>query len=119
MTVRRTIAATSLLLLSTVSVARADGEVDYTPGVCGGPNGSPPPTYSTLVDLPLIFSRIATYTLFPEQMYTGVWTNWYLSSDTKVRLAKLATMRSRLEENNLWDTYRVSSAAPATFTCSA
>src|SRR5688500_19624616 len=50
-------------------------------------------------------------------MYTGVWTNWYLSSDTKVRLAKLATMRSRLEENNLWDTYR--SSAPMTSACTA
>ncbi|HUQ07232.1 MAG TPA: peroxidase family protein [Kofleriaceae bacterium] len=96
-------------------MARAEGEVDYTPGVCGGPHGSPPPKYSTVLDLPVIFTRIATYTLFPEQMYTGVWTNWYQSSDTKVRLAKLATMRSKLEEKNLWDAYRTSS--PQTFAC--
>ena len=97
--------------------AGAAGEVDYTPGVCGGPNGSPPPTYSTLFDLPIIFQRIAQYTLLPQQLYTGVWTNWYQTSDTRTRLAKLATMRSMLEKDNLWDTYRVT--APATYTCPA
>jgi hypothetical protein len=116
MTFRRTFASSSLLFVATVSMARADGEVDYQPGVCGGAHGSPPPTYSTVLDLPIIFQRIAQYTVLPEQMYTGVWTNWYLESDTKKRLAKLATMRSKLEEKNLWDTYRTSS--PQTFACS-
>jgi hypothetical protein len=103
------------LLAAAASEARAEGEVDYTPGVCGGAHGSPPPTYSTIFDLPNIFTRIAQYTLLPEQMYTGVWTNWYLESDTRKRLAKLATMRSLLEKDNLWDTYRVT--APPSFAC--
>ncbi|KAB2898644.1 MAG: peroxidase [Kofleriaceae bacterium] len=115
MTIRRTLGAASLVLVSMISTARAEGEVEYYPGVCGGPHGSPPPRYSTLLDLPIIFERIAQYTLLPEQMYTGVWTNWYRESDTKKRLAKLATMRSRLESGNLWDTNRVSS--PQTFAC--
>ena len=115
MTIRRTIVSTSLVLLSMASTVRAEGEVEYYPGVCGGPHGSPPPRYSTLLDLPVIFERIAQYTVFPEQLYKGVWTNWYLDSDTRKRLAKLATMRSRLESSNLWDTYRVST--PQTFAC--
>ncbi len=104
-----------VLALAFAGEAAAEGEVDYSPSVCGGANFSPPPTYSTVFDLPVIFARIATYTLFPNQMYTGPWTNWYRESDTRNRLAKLATMRSLLEKDNLWDTYRVTS--PQTFTC--
>jgi len=104
-------------LLARPPPASADGEVDYQAGVCGGPNFSPPPRYSTLIDLPNIFTRIAQYTVAPEQMYTGVWTNWYQEADTRKRLAKLASMRSMLEADNLWDTYRTT--APATQICPA
>jgi hypothetical protein len=86
----------------------ADGETDYRPGVCGGPNGSPPPTFSTLIDLPFIFLKIQEFTLFPNQLYgkTDPWTTWWRESDMRKALAKLAAMRGILEKNNLWDTYR-------------
>jgi len=101
-------AAAVVAASSPATPAFADGEVDYTPGVCGGPHGSPPPTFSTLFDLPYIFTKIAQYTVAKEQMYgpNDPWTNWYKSTDMRVKLAKLATMRSVLEGSNLWDTNR-------------
>jgi len=84
----------------------SSGEVDYSLAYCGGPNFSPAPTISTVVDLPLIFSRIATYTLTPQQLYDAPWTNWYEASSLNEKLAKLSTMRTILEENNLWNTYK-------------
>ena len=98
----------SLAICLPVSSARADGEVDYRPGVCGGPHGSPAPTFSTLLDLPVIFTRIQEYTLFPNKLYgtSDPWTTWWRESDVKKALAKLAAMRGILEKNNLWDTYR-------------
>ena len=94
---------------------RAEGEVDYRPGVCGGPNGSPPPKFSTLLDLPVLFLQIGLYTLGPDALYgpNDPWTNWYREKDMRKALAKLATMRTILEEGNLWDTYRFS-APPTT-----
>jgi hypothetical protein len=94
------------------SVARGEGETDYSAAVCGGPHGSPAPRFSTLIDLPLLFANIGDYTLFPNKLYSGVWTNWYLESDMRKKLAKLATMRSILEGDNLWDTYRFATPAP-------
>lgn len=98
----------SLALCLPSSAAVADGEVDYRPGVCGGPHGSPPPTFSTLLDLPIIFTRIQEYTLFPNKLYgtNDPWTTWWRESDVKKALGKLAAMRGILEKNNLWDTYR-------------
>lgn len=102
----RVITAAAVLAASTPALA--DGETDYTPGVCGGPHGSPAPKFSTLFDLPYIFVKIAEYTLQPAKMYgpNDPWTNWYKETDMRRSLAKLATMRSVLESNNLWDTNR-------------
>lgn len=101
------------------AITAADGEVDYRAGVCGGPHGSPAPRFSTLIDLPVLFAQIALYTLDPDKLYgpSDPWTNWYRETDMRKALAKLATMRSILEENNLWDTYRF--AAPPVTTCPA
>jgi hypothetical protein len=86
--------------------ASAAGETDYDPAYCGGPHGTPAPSFSTLLDLPNIFLRIAEYTLSPSKLYgPGPWTNWYRERDMRKSLAKLATMRSLLEGGNLWDTY--------------
>lgn len=98
--------AVSAALLPLAPVARAEGEVHYNPRYCGGPHGSPAPRLSTLFDLPVIFTNIAVYTLDNSQMYgPGPWTNWYRETDLRKQLAKLATMRSVLEGENLWDTY--------------
>ena len=111
-------ALTSTALLAPTTAAHADGEVDYIAGVCGGPHGTPPPTISTIFDLPVMFSYIGTYTAAPNGMYgPGPWTNWYRDTDLRKQLAKLATMRSRLEQGNLWDTYRF--ATPASPICPA
>src|SRR5687768_10142639 len=106
---RTAVALSTAALLSTSALAHAEGETDYQPGVCGGAHGSPAPKFNTLIDLPILFANIGTYTLLPEQMYgpQTPWTNWYHETDMKKSLAKLATMRSILEKNNLWDTYRV------------
>jgi hypothetical protein len=111
--------ALSVLVLTAPATAAADGEVDYRPEVCGGPHGSPPPRFTTLLDLPILFTQIALYTLDPSQLYgpNDPWTNWYRETDMRKQLAKLATMRTILEENNLWDTYRF--AEPATTSCPA
>ena len=100
-------------------VAAAEGEVDYRAEVCGGPHGSPAPRFSTLLDLPILFTNIGLYTLNPSALYgpNDPWTNWYRETDMRKQLGKLATMRSILEENNLWDTYRF--AEPATSACPA
>lgn len=91
-----------------VAPASADGEVDYTPGVCGGANGSPAPSLSTLIDLPYVFVKIQEYALFPGKLYgtNDPWTTWWRETDMRKALAKLAAMRGILEKNNLWDTYR-------------
>jgi hypothetical protein len=94
------LAASSLALLSFSTPARAQ--------TCGGPEGYPPPKFSTLIDLPYLFLKIQEYTLFPDKLYTSPWTNWYRETDMRKGLAKLATMRGILEESNLWDTYRFS-----------
>lgn len=101
------------------AIAGAEGEVDYRADVCGGPHGSPPPTFSTVFDLPVLFAQIGVYTLDPSQLYgpNDPWTNWYRETDMRNALAKLATMRTILEDNNLWDTYRF--AEPATSSCPA
>ena len=110
--------AATLLALGTWSHAGADGETTYSLGMGGGPDGSPPPRFSTLIDLPLLFTNIGTYTAFPERMYgPGPWTNWYRETDLRKSLAKLATMRSNLESSNLWDTYRF--GTPAAVGCAA
>ncbi|MBA3465368.1 MAG: peroxidase [Deltaproteobacteria bacterium] len=90
------------------SSAGADGEVDYRAGVCGGAHGSPPPSFSTLIDLPYIFTKIQEYALFPGNLYgtNDPWTTWWRETDMRKALAKLAAMRGILEKNNLWDTYR-------------
>ena len=102
----RVITAAAVLTASTP--AMAEGEVDYIAGYCGGPHGTPPPRISTLFDLPILFTRIAEYTLMPDKLYGphDPWTNWYEETDLKKSLAKLATMRSILEASNLWDTNR-------------
>jgi hypothetical protein len=101
------------------SVAWADGETDYRANVCGGPHGSPAPTFSTLIDLPFIFLKIQEYTLFPNKLYgtNDPWTTWWRETDMRKSLAKLAAQRGILEKNNLWDTYRV--ARPSGPSCSA
>ena len=109
----------SAALVVAPAVAAAEGEVDYRAEVCGRAHGSPPPTFSTLLDLPVLFSNIALYTLDPSQLYgpSDPWTNWYRETDMRKQLGKLASMRSLLEENNLWDVYRF--AEPATSSCPA
>jgi hypothetical protein len=101
------------------SSAGADGETDYTPGTCGGPNGSPAPSFSTLIDLPYVFLKIQEYALFPSKLYgtNDPWTNWWRETDMRKALAKLAAMRGILEKNNLWDTYR--STRPMGPSCAA
>src|SRR5687768_6886744 len=94
------LAASSIALLSFSTPARAQ--------VCGGPDGYPPPKFSTLIDLPYLFLKIQEYTLFPDKMYTSPWTNWYRETDMRKALGKLAAMRGILEDGNLWDTYRFS-----------
>ena len=106
-----------LVIALAPTLATAEGEVDYRAEVCGGAHGSPPPQFSTLIDLPILFANIGAYTLDPSQLYDDPWTNWYHETDMRKQLAKLATMRTILEENNLFDTYRF--AAPATSACSA
>ncbi len=109
----------SVLVLLAPAMAAADGEVDYRAEVCGGPHGSPAPRFSTLLDLPVLFANIALYTLDPNKLYgpNDPWTNWWRETDMRKQLGKLATMRTILEENNLWDTYRF--AEPATTACPA
>jgi hypothetical protein len=109
--------ALSATVLLAPAVAAAEGEVDYRAEVCGGAHGSPAPQFSSLLDLPILFAQIAVYTLDPSQLYgpNDPWTNWYHEQDMKTALAKLATMRTILEENNLWDTYRF--ATPPTTYC--
>src|SRR5688500_2385730 len=109
------IAGVVIALAPTVAVA--DGEVDYSADRCGGPHGSPPPQFSTLVDLPVLFAQIGVYTLDPSQIYDDPWTNCYYEIVCSMQLANLATVRTILEGNNLWDTYRF--ASPATTTCPA
>ncbi len=101
------VAALGLALLLPAQAAQADGETNYDAAYCGGPNGSPPPRFSTLIDLPLLFTNILIYTANPSKLYgpKDAWTNWYEESDMRKSLAKLATMRSLLEKSNLWDTY--------------
>jgi hypothetical protein len=91
----------------------------YDPNYCGGPDGSPPPSFSTAIDLPIILADIGLYTLDPSQLYgpDDPWTNWYETNDMREALAKLASMRTILEDNNLWDTYRF--AEPDTIVCPA
>ncbi len=112
-------ALSAAALLTTPLVARAEGEVNYNPATCGGPHGSKPPKMSTLIDLPILFARIGEYTLTPDKMYgpNDPWTNWSKETDLRKQLAKLATMRTILEENNLFDPYRF--GAPPSPTCSA
>jgi hypothetical protein len=104
--------AVALILAGMVGAgdeARAEGETVYQyPGMCGGPHGSPPPKFSSLIDLPYIFLKIQEYGLFKNKMYgpEKPWTNWYQEKDMRHALAKLATMRGVLEKGNLWDTYR-------------
>ncbi len=107
----------SAALVLAPAIAAAEGEVDYRTEVCGGAHGSPAPRFSTLIDLPLLFTNIGLYTLDPSQLYDEPWTNWYHETDMRKQLAKLATMRTLLEENNLWDVYRF--ATPATSSCPA
>lgn len=111
--------ALSALVLVAPAVAEAEGEVDYRAEVCGGPHGSPAPRFSTLLDLPVLFANIALYTLDPSKLYgpNDPWTNWWRETDMRKKLGKLATMRTILEENNLWDTYRF--AEPPTTACPA
>ena len=111
--------STTVALLAPPVTARAEGETVYEPGVCGGAHGSPDPTFSTLIDLPILFARIGEYTLMPDKLYgpEDPWTNWYREDDLRTQLAKLATMRTILEGNNLWTTYR--DAEPARPGCPA
>lgn len=80
----------------------------YDPDYCGGPHGCEPPEFSTVLDLPVLLANIGMYTVDPGQLYgpDDPWTNWYETSDMRESLAKLASMRTILEDNNLWDTYR-------------
>lgn len=91
----------------------------YDPAYCGGAHGSPEPTFFTPIDLPVLLTGIAQYTAFPDQMYgpDDPWTNWYHETDMRTALAKLASMRTILEDNNLWDVYRF--WEPATTACPA
>lgn len=113
------VVVTLLLSVHVSSVARADGEVDYSANVCGGPHGSPAPTFSTLIDLPYLFTKIQEYTLFPSNLYgtNDPWTTWWRETDMRNALAKLAAQRGILEKNNLWDTYRA--ARPIGPSCTA
>src|SRR5688572_32151159 len=76
------IAASSIAILSFSTPARAQ--------VCGGPEGYPPPKFSTLIDLPYLFLKIQEYTLFPDKMYTSPWTNWYRETDMRLRRQRRA-----------------------------
>jgi hypothetical protein len=100
------VAVALAVALACPSSALAEGETDYDLAYCGGPHGSPAPRFSTLFDLPILFTNIGIYTLTPNKLYgPGPWTNWYRERDMRKALAKLATMRTILEDNNLWDTY--------------
>jgi hypothetical protein len=50
----------------------------YDPAYCGGPHGSPEPTFYTAIDLPVLLAGIGEYTLNPNAMYgpDDPWTNW-------------------------------------------
>jgi len=83
---------------------------------CGAENYTRSPTFSTATDIPLLLEKFAEYTAMPEKMYgPGPWTNWSQERDMRNSLAKLSTMRNKLEAENLWDTYRFSE--PARVSC--
>ena len=80
-------------------------ETCYDADYCGGPHGSPAPTFSPVTDLPYVLGQLAAYTADPTQLFGPYdrWTNWYEEFDMRNALAKLAVMRGILDAFNLWD----------------